>query len=84
MKCLCSVDQLQEKEGSAPLGKLTASDSDGFSLEELGDSEAEEAEVAPGSEGDQDCTETQVLREVFLVFETTCKLEVVSPLVLLC
>lgn len=50
---LAAVNQLQEKEGSEALGKLTGTDTDGFSLEELEDSETEE--------GQQDCTETQVL-----------------------
>lgn len=53
------VEELQEKEGSEALGKLTATDTDGFSLEELGDSEAEEGEVAQRREGEKDCTETQ-------------------------
>lgn len=60
---LAAVDQLQEKEGSDALGKLTATDTDGFSLEEVEGSEAEEEEVAQRREGDQDCTETQVICE---------------------
>lgn len=63
-----AVQQLQEKEGSEALGKLTATDTDGFSLEELGDSEAEEGEVAQRREGEKDCTETQVTWEGFLEF----------------
>lgn len=62
---LAAVDQLQEKEGSEALGKLTATDTDGFSLEELEGSEAEEEEVAQRKEGDQDCTETQVICQSF-------------------
>lgn len=57
---LAAVDQLQEKEGSEALGKLTATDTDGFSLEELEDGGDEEGEVAPRREGEKDCTEAQV------------------------
>ncbi|KAG8010735.1 Cip1-interacting zinc finger protein [Nibea albiflora] len=38
------VEKLQEEEGSEALGKLTAMDTDGFSLEELEGSEVEEGE----------------------------------------
>lgn len=53
------VEELQEKEGSEALGNLTATDTDGFSLEELEDSEADEVQVAQRREGSQDCTESQ-------------------------
>ncbi|XP_030291706.1 cdkn1a interacting zinc finger protein 1a isoform X1 [Sparus aurata] len=51
------MEKLQEKEGCEALGKLTAMDTEGFSLEEVeGSEEEEEGET---SEGDQDCSEKQ-------------------------
>lgn len=48
------------------MGKLTATDTDGFSLEELEDSEAEEGEEGQRREGSQDCTEKQVILKIVL------------------
>lgn len=67
---LAVVNQLQEKEGSEALGKLMATDTDGFSLEALDGSEAEEEEVAQRREGDQVCTETQVICQSFYSFKS--------------
>lgn len=43
------------------MGKLTATDTDGFSLEEVEGSEVEEGEERLRSEEDQDCSEKQVI-----------------------
>ncbi|XP_073333947.1 cdkn1a interacting zinc finger protein 1a isoform X2 [Pagrus major] len=53
------MEKLQEKEGCETLGKLTAMDTEGFSLEEVEGSEVEEEEEEQRREGDQDCSETQ-------------------------
>lgn len=59
MSTFDTIFQLQEKEGCEALGKLTAMDTEGFSLEEVeGSEEEEEGET---SEGDQDCSEKQVI-----------------------
>lgn len=44
------------------MAKLTAMDTDGFSLEEEEGSEVEEGEERQGNEVDQDCSEKQVMR----------------------
>ncbi|XP_070781188.1 cdkn1a interacting zinc finger protein 1a [Enoplosus armatus] len=49
----------KEKEGCEALGKLTAMDTDGFSLEEVEGSEVEEGEERQSSEGDQECSVKQ-------------------------
>ncbi|XP_019937789.2 cdkn1a interacting zinc finger protein 1a [Paralichthys olivaceus] len=51
------MEKLQEKEGCEALAKLTAMDTDGFSLEE--DSEVEEEEEKRRNEEDQDLSEKQ-------------------------
>lgn len=63
MNCLCLLFfyKLQEKEGCEALGKLTAMDTDGFSLEEVEGSEVEEGEERQRGEGDQDYSEKQVI-----------------------
>lgn len=61
MLLLLTVYQLQEKEGCDALGKLTATDTDGFTLEEVEDSEVEEGEERQANEGDQDCSDKQVI-----------------------
>ena len=43
------------------MAKLTAMDTEGFSLEEEEGSEMEEGEEIQRNEGDQDCTEKQVI-----------------------
>lgn len=53
------VEKLQEKEGCEALGKLTAMDTDGFTLDEVEDSEVEEGEERQTNEGDQYCSEKQ-------------------------
>ncbi|XP_018518467.1 cdkn1a interacting zinc finger protein 1a isoform X2 [Lates calcarifer] len=53
------VEKLQQKEGCEALAKLTAMDTDGFSLEEEEGSEVEEGEERQGNEVDQDCSEKQ-------------------------
>nr|XP_046231299.1 cdkn1a interacting zinc finger protein 1a [Scatophagus argus] len=54
-----ALEKLHEKEGYEALGKLTAMDADGFSLEEVEDSEVEEGEGRQRSEGDLACSENQ-------------------------
>ncbi|XP_070845132.1 cdkn1a interacting zinc finger protein 1a isoform X2 [Chaetodon trifascialis] len=49
----------KEKEGCEALGKLTAMDTDGFSLEEVEGSEVEEGEERQRKEGEQDVSEKQ-------------------------
>lgn len=61
LSVLAVVYQLQEKEGCEALGKLTATDTDGFSLEEVEGSEVEEGEERQRGEGEQDCSEKQVI-----------------------
>ncbi|XP_059214102.1 cdkn1a interacting zinc finger protein 1a [Centropristis striata] len=56
------VEKLQEQEGCESLGKLTAMDTDGFSLEEVEGSEVEEEEERPMNEKD----EWSFLKEVTL------------------
>ncbi|GAA6217147.1 cip1-interacting zinc finger protein isoform X2 [Lates japonicus] len=53
------VEKLQQKEGCEALAKLTAMDTDGFSLEEEEGSEVEEGEERERNEVDQDCSEKQ-------------------------
>lgn len=43
------------------MGKLTAMDTDGFSLEEVEGSEVEEGEERQRIEEDQDCSEKEVI-----------------------
>lgn len=52
--------QHQENEGSEALSKLTAMDTDGFSLEEEEGSEVEEGEGRQRKDEDQDSSEKQV------------------------
>lgn len=49
------------------MGKLTAIDTDGFSLEEVEGSEVEEAEERQRNEEDQDCSEKQVICILFVI-----------------
>ncbi|KAG7232408.1 hypothetical protein INR49_008897 [Caranx melampygus] len=53
------MEKHQEKEGCEVLAKLTAMDTDGFSLDEEEGSEAEEVEERQRSEEDQDCADKQ-------------------------
>ncbi|XP_023275322.1 cip1-interacting zinc finger protein [Seriola lalandi dorsalis] len=54
------MEKLQEKEGCEALAKLTAMDTDGFSLDEEEEgSEVEEGEERQRNEEDQDCSEKQ-------------------------
>ncbi|XP_035524382.1 cdkn1a interacting zinc finger protein 1a [Morone saxatilis] len=53
------VEKLQEKEGCEVLGKLTAMDTDGFSLEEVEGNEVEERGERETSEEDHECFEKQ-------------------------
>lgn len=56
------------------MGKLTAMDTEGFSLEEVEGSEVEEEEEGQMSEGDQDCSEKQVICTVKIFIEFASKI----------
>ncbi|XP_029372366.1 cdkn1a interacting zinc finger protein 1a isoform X2 [Echeneis naucrates] len=53
------MEKLQEKEGCETLAKLTATDTDGFSLEEEEGSDGEEIDEKQRIYGDPDCSEKQ-------------------------
>lgn len=53
------MEKLQEQEGCEALGNLTATDTDGFSLDEVECSEVEEGEETQREEGDQEGSEEQ-------------------------
>lgn len=62
---ITAVLQLEEQQGCEALGNLTATDTDGFPLEEVEGSEVEEVEETQRDEG-EDGSEKQVICMLFV------------------